>query len=441
MHKLPMSPLLVALALSLPLAACASSSRSRPAARETAPTAPAGETVYVVDGYGAASPTTSAAQRLVVFQPGSANPGAYFSLPAGLTSQDRQHLYAATAQAGRTTIAVLSTRTGAVLRTVAVPGTYSTVGRGYTTATISPDGRWLALRDLASLATSTQIALVDTQAGQLSAMIHLDGDFDLDAISPDGKMLYLLQNLRDAAHHYYVRAYDVAAGRLLDTIISDKSRIDDPQMRGFALTRQTGSGGRVDYTLYVDPAANVAFVHALPLGSGPNDPPFASCIFLPAGASGDLLRYYTLALSPDESTLYAANAALGVVSRISLAGPDVFADRIAATGRFDPGTVSTASASGSNPFYEGAALSADGRSLYVAGPHGIWSVRTDDLTARGPYLSQQTLTGLALSAHGEILYAADPEHGLTLLSLASGQARLLPAGPARSPWGIAWIVG
>jgi hypothetical protein len=47
-------------------------------------------------------------------------------------------------------------------------------------------------------------------------------------------------------------------------------------------------------------------------------PAIARCIDLPVGSSSALLHYYTLTLSQDGKTLYAANAALGTIAKVNL---------------------------------------------------------------------------------------------------------------------------
>ncbi len=118
---------------------------------------PRGETLYVLDGYAG----TSATQRILAFQPGRGT-SALLTLPAGVTSYGHTTLYAASAAAGHTTIAVINTRTGATLRTIALAGSYETAGPGYGASTISPDGKWLALRQSGTTGGTTTIALLDT---------------------------------------------------------------------------------------------------------------------------------------------------------------------------------------------------------------------------------------------------------------------------------------
>ncbi len=440
--------LLLSLFLTL-LAACGT---NFPTGNTTAaPPVPAGENIYVLDGY-TSSGSSSMGQHIVAFHPGGASPSAFVSLPSGLTAIQHQKLYTATplprGQGERgneqTKISVIDTRTGATIRSFAINGTYATAAYGYDNAVVSLTGQWLALRQYAPVPDLTTIALVDTQAGKLTKTISLSGDYTLDALSPGGKAVYLLQKLYDTPGHYYVRVYDVAGNNLVETPIVDKSASNpagDPNMSGLALARQMLTDGTQAFTLYIDALHNVAFVHILPL----NDqiqPPLARCINLPTGKSVDLLRYYTLALSADGSTLYAANGALGIVTSIKLhtSNPlDIYSDQIVRTKHFDPGNVTLSSNDRTRMLYNSAVLSKDGQTLYFAGVHGIWAIRTADLSVQGHYLTQQALTSVALSTDGKTLYAVDPTSGITLLDAISGQMQQVIQGPVHAPWSIEWI--
>ncbi len=411
-------------------------------------TVPAGEDLYVLDGYTplGASPGT---QQIIAFHPGSTNPTTLVTLPAGLTSQDHQRLYTATATNGQTAISIINTQTGKTIHSFAIPGSYAIAEQGFTNSVMSTDGRWLALRQVQQWSSNTTIALVDTQAQKQVKTIQLDGNFSLDAISPKGGIIYLLQYLNDGSSHYYVRAYDTNANKLLPVIIADKSELNDPRMVGTALTRQMPVDGSFAYTLYIDTSRNIAFVHILPLADrpepgGPNQlpvPQFARCIDLPAGKSADLLRYYTLALSFDGATLYAANGALGVVIEISLSRDEynIFSDNTMLQGTFNPGHISMTSSDKARVLHNGAALSNNGTILYFPGVNGIWAVDANSLQVKDHYMTQQAFTGVASSAGGGILYAVDPAQGILVLNAATGQTQQVIQGPARTPWGIEWI--
>jgi hypothetical protein len=419
--------ILISTLFTLILTACGSTSpaTTKPVSSVT----PAGESLYIVDG-SLSSTNVYTSQRFVAFHPGTtAQP---VVLPAGLYSMDHKNIYTATPQNGQTTITVTNAQTGVKTRSFTIPGNYTTSGDAYATSVLSADGRWLALRQQSETNTQSTIVLVDTQAGKLAKTIQLPGDYDLDAISPDGNKVFVLEQL-DQAGHYHVRLFEVSENQLVQGYITDKVAPRE-NMYGAALTRQMASDGTIAYTLYTNPAQNKAFVHILPLAS---DIYIARCIDLPVGKSSDLLRYYTLALSADGTTLYAANGALGVVTSISLNGDQVFDDNIIATSHFDPGNVTT---SDTLPvLYNGAALSPDQNTLYFVGVHGIWAANTNDLKVKRNYATQQEFTGIALSGNGQTLYAVYPMDGITLVNIASGQSQQVKQSPAHRPWGIAWV--
>jgi DNA-binding beta-propeller fold protein YncE len=406
-------------ALLLPLmAACAAGGGN------SAPdvTKPSGEMLYVLAG------ASGAGQQIVALHPGAAAP--LVKLPVGITTLDHQRLYTAVAGSGTTTIMVYDTRTGARLHVFAIAGRYASDEEGYGNAVLSPDGRWLALRDLGSGALQTTIAVVDTQTGKVAKLIKQPDDFTLDAISPDGVTLYLLQQLHDAEHHYYVRDFDVASGQLDPNIIVDKTDFEQ-EMAGQAVTRQTS--GSVAHTLYLNPAEDKAFIHILPLEQGANFP-FARCIDLPGTGSLDVLASYTLSLAPNGTYLYAANAVLGMVVKISLNGQGVFDDNITLQQQFTPGSSVHAAT-----LYNGSALSPDGKTLYVAGGDGIWAFDAQTLQVAQHYLAGEAFSSVALSADGTSLYALDPARGMLVLNLASGQASQVTSAGLTAPVGIAWV--
>ena len=380
--------------------------------------------LYVLDG----SISSPQSQHFVVFHPGDTHA---MSLPAGLMSQDHQRIYTATPNNGQTTVLVTDATTGRTIRSLTLSGTYSTASYDYTNAVTSFDGHWLALREQQTTMTSSEFAFVNTLNGHVEN-ITLQGQFDLDAISPDGSHLYLLQQLNDVAGHYYVRLYEVNQHQLYPNVISDKSDINDPRMIGSGLTRQVAVDGTRDYTLYIDTRSNIAFIHALPLT---NDFYLAKCINLPSGKSPAMLRYYTLTLSADGSTLYAANAALGIVALISVTDPDVFSDDVYATIKFPP----TSLAGDTQTLYHGAVLSPDQSTLYVLGTHGITAINVQKETYKQLYAAQQTFTSIGVSADGQMLYAAQPYDGITLIDTVSGQTQKMANSPAHAPWGIEWI--
>ena len=159
-------------------------------------TIPQGEMLHVLDGY---SVSSTDGQRIVSFHPGTS---LSTSLPTGLFSLDHRYIYTATPQGGQTKITVTNTQGKTVVRSFTIPGTYSTAGNDYTKSVLSANGRWLALRQLEQMNTNTTFALVDTQKGSLVKSFSLKGSFDLDAVSPDGNRVFLLERLHDTTGHY-----------------------------------------------------------------------------------------------------------------------------------------------------------------------------------------------------------------------------------------------
>jgi hypothetical protein len=400
--------------------------------------APVGESLYVLD---TTNPGTNgyAGSHIIAFHPDNATIS--MMLPTGLFSQDHKRIYNAVSQGTRTTITITNALTGSTLHSFTITGNYSTAGTPYTTSDITTDGRWLALR--ATDQAGGTIALIDTQKEKLAKTLSLGQNFYLDAISPDGGTLFLLQYLPGQNGRYYVRSYDVNANHLNAGIFADKDEINDPRMLGSALTRQMAQNGKFAYTLYVDTTRNIAFVHMLPLIQGnnlPYPPNIARCLDLPLGKSAQLLRYYTLALSSDGSTLYAANGALGVIAKIALTDT-LFDSHVSLVRHFDPGQVSPDGNGNGQPLYNGAVLSPDNKTLYFAGAQGIWSLRTNDIQLEKSYLTQQMFTSIALSSDGRMLYAVHPQSGITLIDVASGQSTQITPSPTHNPWGIVWVAG
>jgi DNA-binding beta-propeller fold protein YncE len=159
------------------------------------------------------------------------------------------------------------------------------------------------------------------------------------------------------------------------------------------------------FSLYIN-AQTGPFIHALNLTNR-----FALCIDLPLTAQEQKAKSATwsLTLTPDGKTLYAANGELGVVSAIS-----VDALRVVKTTRFAVGdaannplqtvahwAVPSAEAKGTQG---GSALTRDGRTLYVLGFHGLFSLSTADLTLRSHQFATWPLASIAVSLDGRFLY-------------------------------------
>jgi hypothetical protein len=108
----------------------------------------------------------------------------------------------------------------------------------------------------------SKLAIVDTKRFRLQQTVDLRGDFSFDALSPSGRLLYLVQHVSaDDVSQYVVRAYDRYKLQLLPHRIADRTQ-KDWVMHGFAAARTTSSNGRWVYTLYQNPGG-YPFIHAL----------------------------------------------------------------------------------------------------------------------------------------------------------------------------------
>jgi hypothetical protein len=145
-------------------------------------------------------------------------------------------------------------------RTLAVPA----VAYDGTATGLSADGRTLALASPRAGYPRRRSRFVVLDAHRLAPRLafRLRGDFTLDAVSPDGRRLFLIeQTSRRDLTRYAVRAYDVGARRLDPRPVVDPSEPDEP-MRGSPLARVASADGRWAYTLY-DGNGTHPFIHAL----------------------------------------------------------------------------------------------------------------------------------------------------------------------------------
>jgi hypothetical protein len=142
--------------------------------------------------------------------------------------------------------------------------TVPVVALDHTAAGLSTDGSTLVLINPRRTfpRARTSFVVLGAKSLRTQRQILLQGDFSFDALSPDGRRMFLIHYLsRRDPTRYEVRALDIPSGNLLPTPIVDKSQPDE-RMAGLPITRQTTADGRWAYTLY-DGAGHEPFVHAL----------------------------------------------------------------------------------------------------------------------------------------------------------------------------------
>ena len=108
-------------------------------------------------------------------------------------------------------------------------------------------------------AASTRLAVLDAGSLQVRRRVTLEGFFTVDAVSPDGRNVAVVQYGEDVLD-YRVRALDTRTGQLAARDIVDP-RHPDEQMGGVPLTRAVSRDGRWAYTLYG--GGEETFIHAL----------------------------------------------------------------------------------------------------------------------------------------------------------------------------------
>jgi hypothetical protein len=214
-------------------------------------------TITVIGG--AIAPSAAPADGLPA---GSASPR------TGIESLDGAERYVALDGGRGTTIAQISQKTGEVLKSgylrndLAVPG----VAFDGSATGLSADGQTLVLsQTFAPDQSETKLAVLDARRLSLRDRVELRGSFTLDAISPDGRWLYLIEYLSPRnLSKYNVRAYDLERGRLLPDPITDPDESGD-EMYGTPMTRAMSPDGRWAYTLY---DGEETFIHALDTRKG-----------------------------------------------------------------------------------------------------------------------------------------------------------------------------
>lgn len=200
--------------------------------------------------------------------------------------------YVTYGHAGSTIVAALGTKSGMTLRWKGLSGSYGIpmVTFDGTTEGLTRDGRTLILGS--PYGSVSRFAVLDTRTLRLRKTIELKGSWAYDAISPNGKILYLIEyHLRANSFDYAVRAYDLAAGRLFPQPVVDPKEADE-KMTGTPIARATGPGGAWVYTLYMRTGA--PFIHALDARNRK-----AVCVDLPWTAGDDEMSQMRLTLSAD----------------------------------------------------------------------------------------------------------------------------------------------
>jgi hypothetical protein len=321
-----------------------------------------------------------------------------FTLPQGRLAGDGRSFVSFRFAGKRTTISRYDVRDGRFLGASTVPGR-AIVG------TVSAQGRWVALLRLGR-GNVARIAILDTRRGAVVHAVRLRGSYEAEALSPDGRLLFLIHWGRTG---YDLRTYDLAKRELRPTTLAEP----DEKMTGNAATAIASRDGHWLLTLYVKGDGG-AFVHALDLRSG-----VAHCIDLPwhrmqfVGPATAVL-----ALSPDGRRLYAAAPVHGRVATIDLRSLRVVHNR-----GFAPNAAELAAGAGLT-----AAVSPNGRMLAFPRGPALWLYDTAYGALRGPLSIGATgVAGLGFAPFGGRLQVLRADGRHVLFDAASGR-RVIAVG-------------
>src|SRR5437868_13952767 len=388
-----------------------------------APTAAAGYRLFLEEGY-------NGAQQVTVLDSGGA---VERRLPIGTPAPDWSRYYTVTSLGASSRLTAIDPASGRSLGQATIPAGYQlpSLGSQGPTAGLSPNGEWLVLSRQSGGTSSFLVG-----ASSLShpfRTVQLKGDFSFDAVSSDGQNLYLIQKMGDP-NHYQVRLYNVASQSLALQPVADKREPAEP-MNGIRGDSVADPRGAYVFTVYARDAG--PFIHALPLGQ-----PLAWCLDLPAKKATDLEEQFrwSLAINQVNSLVYAVNASSGFVAEIA---PDTLPS-LRRTGQVAlnaspghlAGFVTEADAKGAR--IGGAALSADGRTLFALADTGIAVIDVATLKVRARILDGESLDSLRLSADGRWLYAvAAANSALWQIDPTSGAVAGQTKGLA-NPWALLW---
>jgi hypothetical protein len=195
---------------------------------------------------------------------GGASPGVYQG-PSSLVDNAHGLRYATVAAGFQTVVEQIRTHGGAIARLSNISADFGLplVTWNGDLGGLSADGNLLVLSSRpnggSGLSKTSRFLVLDARSLSSRRTIMLRGDFMFDALSPDGKTLYLIQhNSARNLQRYRVRAYDLARGALRRGAIVDRS---EPNMSGTPYARTATHDGAWVYTLYF--GGKEPFIHAL----------------------------------------------------------------------------------------------------------------------------------------------------------------------------------
>jgi len=325
---------------------------------------------------------------------------------------------------GNTSIERVQTATGRMVATTSVRGNWDV-------RVASPGGDRVALmapfRDGASPwspgpRTWTSIVIADPSGAHAPMRFHLNGNYEPEAFSVDGKRLLMISYLPPTHPvSYRVVGLNLKRGTVFPLFGRDKEWVG--QMSGTRLMQTPSPNGLFLFTLYssqpptyakgyddVQASAKrpVAFVHTLNLDFGQ-----AVCVGLPKPLWGGNPRYEAIASSGADSRVYVIDTSRGLVAVMS--SDTLHVIQTAKVGFGLPAIGAQTEA----------ALSPDGRRLYVSSGPSITALDAMTLVPLAKWNLAGTATGVGVSNDGARVY-------VTL----TGEVEALDATNGRRVWSM-----
>ncbi|GAC1698322.1 MAG: hypothetical protein NVS9B6_08280 [Candidatus Limnocylindrales bacterium] len=340
------------------------------------------------------------------------------TLPPGAPTPDWRRYWTVGTTDGlpaATTLRELDPSTGTQLRALeiegrwAMPSSYGAAPSGFST-----DGSWLVLaapQTKTGTVTTSAFAVVDTVLARVARRVVANGDHSFDAISADGRSLYVVEHLGSPTQ-YRVRVAGGGGVALSIAPIVDL-KVAAPQMNGIYHSSVARPGGLWNYGLYFSPTKG-AFIHALNTAQL-----YAQCILDVPDGGPAVRAAWSMLLSPVGSHLYLVNGPAGMIADV---GPETL--RLE---RSDLHLGSAVQTTERRPDH-GAAISPDGARVYAVADDGLLVITTADLAVRARYLRGTPVRSIALSPDGQRLYVLAEDGSLTRLDAATGK----PAGTVPS---------
>jgi DNA-binding beta-propeller fold protein YncE len=334
-----------------------------------------------------------------------------------------------------TTFRTVDRRSGVTLRSRTIPDVWTLRDNGGgLRGTLSPNrsyavivGSSYSFTDANGAWTAkTTLAVMDTSLAAEPKVIELGGRYGVDAISDDGRSLYVVESTpAQLPTSSRMRIYDLVS-RQFSTIAGDE--FPDP---GAAFRVQALPAGRFSFELYAGGTTVLVREDLDARAIRTLEVPTAR------GVRGEEDLMWSLLGTRDGRTLYVINPGLGMIDEIDVTSMTLRRTAPLNVARPDPGVLETIAAALHPVAYAkrglttGAVLTADGSTVYAIGETGVWIIDTATLKAR--LLSKDgTYQTLALSPDGTRIYVLGFDDGV-ISALSSRDGALLGRVP-RYAW-------